>query len=99
MQPGLKTERVIVMPEEKKRPMTDARKQANAKYAAMAYDRIELKIPKGKKDALKAHAAKYQKESGAIGKAGYSPAGSVQGFINRAIDETIERDAEESSRE
>ena len=81
------------MPDEKKRPMTEARKQANAKYAATAYDRTELKMPKGKKDIIKAHAARHQPETGEIGKAGYSPAGSVQGFINRAIDETMERDA------
>ena len=82
------------MSEDKKRPMTVARKQANAKYAATAYDRIELKLPKGKKEAVKAHAERYQKEIGEIGKAGYSPSGSVQGFINRAIDEAMERDAE-----
>jgi len=83
------------MTDDAKKPMTAARKQANAKYAAMAYDRVELKMPKGKKDIIKAHAKKYQKETGESGKAGYSPAGSVQGFINRAIDETMERDAAE----
>ena len=77
---------------EVKRPMTEARKKANAKFAASAYDRIELKIPKGKKDEIKTHAEQYQKASGEIGKAGYSPAGSLQGFISRAIDETMERD-------
>lgn len=80
------------MENEIKRPMTEARKKANAKYAATAYDRIELKVPKGKKDIVKAHAAKYQPEAGEIGRDGYSPAGSLQGFINRAIDETMERD-------
>ena len=80
------------MSDEKKRVMSDARKQANAKYAAAAYDRIELKMQKGKKDIVKAHAAQYQKEVGEIGRAGYSPAGSVQGFINRAIDTQIAQD-------
>ena len=80
------------MTDEKKRTMTDARKKANAKYALNAYEQIALKVPKGKKDIVKAHAAQYQKEVGEIGRAGYSPAGSVQGFINRAIDETMERD-------
>ena len=80
------------MPKETKRLMTEARKKANAKYAAAAYDRIELKLHKGKKDEIKAHAEQYQLEAGVIGKAGYSPAGSMQGFINRAIDEAMERD-------
>ena len=80
------------MQDEKKRPLSEARKKANAKFTASAYDRIELKVPKGKKDAIKAHAARYQAETGEIGTAGYSPTGSMQGFINRAINETIERD-------
>lgn len=41
-------------------------------------DRVNLTMPKGKKDTIKAHAeAKGE---------------SVSGFINRAIDETMERD-------
>ena len=80
------------MSDDNKKPMSEARKQANARYAATAYDRVELKMPKGKKEVIKTHAEQYQKETGEIGKAGYSPTGSVQGFINRAIDETIDRD-------
>ena len=82
------------MPDNEKRPMSEARKKANAKYAAAAYDRIELKVPRGKKDAIKAHAEKYQPVVGDIGQAGYSPAGSLQGFISRAIDEAMARDKE-----
>jgi len=41
-------------------------------------DRVNLTLPKGKKESIKAH-ADSQKES-------------VNSFINRAIDETIERD-------
>jgi len=82
------------MADEEKRPLSEARKKANAKYAASAYDRIELKVPKGKKDEIKAHAELYQNETGEIGKAGYSPAGSLQGFISRAVDETMARDKE-----
>ena len=81
------------MPEEKKRPMTEARKQANAKFKASAYDRFELTLPRGKKDIIKAHASRYQPEAGEIGTSGYSPKGSITSFINRAIDETMERDA------
>ena len=73
-------------------PASKAQQKATAKFAAAAYDRIELKVPKGKKDEIKAHAAQYQQQIGEIGKAGHSPAGSLQGFINRAIDETMERD-------
>ena len=80
------------MPDEKKRVMTDARKKANAKYALSAYEQMALKVSRGKKDIIKAHAAQYQKEVGEIGRAGYSPAGSVQGFINRAIDTQIAQD-------
>lgn len=42
------------------------------------YDRIEIIVPKGQKDTIKAHAE-------ARGE-------SVNAFINRAIDETMERD-------
>lgn len=44
------------------------------------YDRINLTTPKGKKEVIKAHAE--------------SNGESLNGFINRAIDETIERDNE-----
>lgn len=48
------------------------------RYNDKAYDRINLVVPKGKKDAIKAHAA-------ARGE-------SVNAFINRAIEEAMERD-------
>jgi len=80
------------MPDESKRHMSDARKRANAKFKAAAYDRIELNLPKGQKDVIKEHAEQYQPETGEIGTAGYSPRGSMTGFISRAINETIDRD-------
>lgn len=46
-------------------------------WIAEKLDRINLTVPKGKKDTIKAH-AEAQGES-------------VNGFINRAIDETMER--------
>ena len=58
--------------------ITDAQKKAVRKYKEKNYDRIELSVPKGKKDEIKAHAQNKDE--------------SVNGFINRAIDETIERD-------
>lgn len=48
------------------------------KYIAKAYDRINLTVAKGKKEFLKAHAA-------ARGE-------SVNGFINRAIQEAMDRE-------
>ena len=48
------------------------------KYIAKAYDRVNLTMPKGKKEIVQAH-AEARKES-------------VNGFINRAILETMERD-------
>ncbi len=48
------------------------------KWIAKAYDRINLTVPKGQKDILKDHAA-------ACGE-------SVNAFIGRAIQETMERD-------
>lgn len=52
--------------------------KAQNKYIAKAYDRINLTVPKGKKEIVSTH-AEARKES-------------VNGFINRAIDETMERD-------
>lgn len=51
------------------------------KYNDKAYDRINLTVPKGYKDKIKAHAEKYSD-------------GSVNGFIQRAIREAIERDSQ-----
>ena len=59
---------------------TEAHKRATMKYKKKAYDRIELQVKKGKKDELKEHAN--------------SKGESLNGFINRAIDETVERDTE-----
>lgn len=49
------------------------------KYVKANYDRINVTFPKGRKEEIQAHAA-------ARGE-------SVNGFIGRAIDETMERDA------
>ena len=58
--------------------LTEAQKKANAKYIAKAYDRIELKVKKGRKDLIKAHAE--------------SKGERINGFVNRAINETMERE-------
>lgn len=59
-----------------------AKIQANNRYTAKAYDRINLTVLKGDKDKIKAHAE--------------SMGESVNGFINRAIEETMDRDKEKS---
>ena len=55
--------------------LTDARKRANAKYNLKAYDRVELKVKKGKKEIIK----QYAEEHGE----------SLNAFINRAISEAM----------
>ena len=57
---------------------TEARRKANEKYNAKAYDEIKVRVSKGDKDTIKAHAE--------------SRGESLNGFINRAISEAIERD-------
>lgn len=58
--------------------VSKAQQKATNKYISKAYDRINLTVPKGQKDDIQAH-------SEALGE-------SVNGFINRAIKETMERD-------
>lgn len=56
----------------------DSQKRAVAKYNAANYDRVELRLEKGQKDVVKAH-AETQGES-------------LNAFINRAISFTMEKD-------
>ena len=57
----------------------EVRKEANKRYLAKQ-DNIALRLPKGRKDEIKAHAERMSE--------------SVNGFISRAIDETMQRDTE-----
>ena len=57
---------------------TEARKAANAKYEAETVERISLVLPKGKKAIIKAHTEHTGQ--------------SINGFINEAIDEEMERE-------
>ena len=50
------------------------------RYNAKAYDELKIRVPKGEKDKIKAH-ADTQGES-------------LNGFVKRAIDETMKRDNE-----
>lgn len=54
--------------------------RAKNKYNADNYDSLRIVVPKGKKDIIKAHATQQGE--------------SLNGFVNRAIDETMERDGE-----
>lgn len=58
--------------------ISDAQKRAVAKYNAANYDRVELRLDKGQKEIVKAHAE--------------SQGESLNAFVNRAISETMERD-------
>lgn len=55
---------------------------AKNRYNQKTYDRIGIVVKKGKKEIIKAHAD--------------AQGTSVNDFINRAIDEKMERDGEES---
>ena len=58
--------------------VSKAQQKAVHKYVKANYDRMQLTVPKGRKDTIKAHAAAQGE--------------SVNGFINRAIDHEMERD-------
>ena len=59
-------------------PASKAQQRAVTKYVKSKYDRFGLTMPKGNLDTIKAHAEAHSE--------------SVNGFINRAIQETMERD-------
>ena len=60
--------------------VTKAQQASVNKYVKTNYDRINVTMPKGRKDIIKAHAE--------------SKGESVNGFINRDIEEAMERDGE-----
>ena len=59
-------------------PVSKAQQKAVSKYMKNNYDEIKVRVEKGRKAQIQAH-AEVQGES-------------VNGFINRAIAETMERD-------
>ena len=63
-------------------PASAARLRANAKWDKKAYDKILLRLPKGKKDIVLCHIAKQGQ--------------SLNGFINRAIDDAMQNDSDKS---
>ncbi len=58
----------------------NAQTKAKNKYNAKTYDNLRIIVPKGKKDVIKAFADSRGK--------------SLNGFVNEAIDEKIERESE-----
>ena len=66
-------------------PASKAQQKAVNKYVKANYDRIEFKAPKGRKAEIKAHADNRGE--------------SMNSFIGRAIDETMERDKEGGEQE
>ena len=59
-------------------PVSKSQQKAVNKYMKEKYDRINLLLPKGKKDIVQDHVQITSE--------------SVNAFINRAINETMERD-------
>jgi len=59
-------------------PVSKAHMQASRRYNEKAYDRLEITVKKGGKEELQVHAAERGE--------------SLNGFVNRAIYETVERD-------
>lgn len=59
--------------------VSKAQQRATNKWMAANYDRVNLTLPKGQKEVVQSHAAAHGE--------------SVNGFIGRAISETMERDS------
>ena len=63
--------------------MKKTQTQWSNEYNAKAYDRLAVQVKKGRREETRSHAQ-------ARGE-------SLNGFINRAIDETMKRDTEENN--
>ena len=63
---------------------SEAAKRAVKKYDQEKIDRIAMRVPKGKREVIQAHA----QEQGE----------TINAFLNRAVDETIERDQEKKKK-
>ena len=59
-------------------PVTEKQKQYADKYIKNTFDEIKVRVPKGQKASIQAHAQARSE--------------SLNSFMNRAIDETINRD-------
>ena len=65
--------------------VSKAQQKAQNKWIAKAYDRVNLTLPKGQKEVVQAHATARNE--------------SVNGFIGRAITETMTRDGADGPQE
>lgn len=61
--------------------VSKAQQKAVAKYMKSNYDELKVRVPKGKKEVIKSAAEQHGE--------------SLNSFINRAIDETMQKDKEE----
>ena len=66
------------MPEEKKSRYTEAQAKAAKKYLTESVEDIKIRVPKGKKAVIKAHADQQGE--------------SMNQFVIRAVNEAMERD-------
>lgn len=65
---------------EEKKTVSKKQQACVTKYIKNHYDEIKLRVPKGERERIQAHAA--------------TKGESVNAFVYRAIKETLERDAE-----
>lgn len=65
--------------------VSKSQQKAVHKYVKANYDRMELTIPKGQKDVIKAHAERRGE--------------SANGFVWRAVQETMDRDSKGGERD
>lgn len=63
-------------------PVSKAQQKANTKYVKNNYDTLITRVPKGCKTILQTHAAERGE--------------SLNGFVNRAIDNQLELDKEDA---
>jgi predicted HicB family RNase H-like nuclease len=68
---------------EKKSRYTEAQKRSAEKYMAEKVENMQIRVQKGKKTIIQEHAA--------------SQGESMNQFVNRAIDETMQREREVTS--
>jgi hypothetical protein len=63
--------------------MANSHTKAVNKYNAANYDSLRIVVPKGQKEKIKAHAEKRGE--------------SINGFVGRAINETLQRDEKDDT--
>ena len=64
--------------------MANSHTKAVNKYNAANYDSLRIVVPKGQKEKIKAHAEKRGE--------------SINGFVGRAINETLQRDEKDDAK-